>query len=446
MTVAHRTRSTGMAIRLSRAGMVAVVVALAVALAIVAPPSSGAAPPPPPPTVAQISPDHGSPHGLTLVSITGSGFVQGTTSVTFDTTTVPADKVAVTPDGDLLTVATPPHAPGAVAVTVSNGDGLTSAALTYTYRPGTPVITTPVDGGTVMTVRPVFSGTGDPTDSVTVSEGGDKICTATGVDPDGTWSCTADSALAAGPHTITAQQIDSDQDQSLPSDPVTFTVQAGSGGSSSSSESSSSESSSSGSSAESSSSESSSGESTSGGPSSVGPTPSGPTGGTGRPSASIRYPVVTQGSTVPDRAVASGFRPGVDVRVTLRSTPVDLGTVVPGPDGLVQVSFSVAALAIGEHTVTFSQGGATGTATATVSFRVVAAESASGGSGDTTASSGPGRDVSSARGADGTSSGAGSLSYTGVAPWEPLGLGLVLLSAGFALSVVGTRRRGRRAH
>ncbi|MEU6300699.1 Ig-like domain-containing protein [Streptomyces erythrochromogenes] len=73
--------------------------------------------------------------------------------------------------------------------------------------PGAPVITSPADGSTLTDNTPAFSGTGTPGDTVTLTESGTTVCTAT-VGANGQWSCTPTTALSDGRHTITPTATD----------------------------------------------------------------------------------------------------------------------------------------------------------------------------------------------------------------------------------------------
>ncbi len=107
------------------------------------------------------------------MTITGSGFVVGDTTVTIGGNTV--TPTAVTPTQ--LTFTTPAHAAGAVDVTVATTDGGSSdPPLTFTYV-APPTITTllpnagTVDGGDLVTVN----GTGFVTGQTTVTIGATTI-------------------------------------------------------------------------------------------------------------------------------------------------------------------------------------------------------------------------------------------------------------------------------
>lgn len=112
------------------------------------------------PAISALTPNRGPVAGGQTVVITGSGFVAGSTTVTFDG--VPAQSVAVVNGGTLI-VRTPPGTAGPAAVVVTV-DGVPSAPLTYTYVAGGTVPAPPsadspnpdsgpVAGGTRVTVH-----------------------------------------------------------------------------------------------------------------------------------------------------------------------------------------------------------------------------------------------------------------------------------------------------
>ncbi|RQX19535.1 hypothetical protein DDE19_03815 [Micromonospora ureilytica] len=113
------------------------------------------------PTAATISPDEGPQSGGQTVTITGTGFIPGGTTVTFDG--VPATGVTVAPAGTSLTAVTPAGAVGPASVLVSTVNG-TVPPLGYTYlADGSAAVITgltppsgPTAGGTTVTI----TGTG----------------------------------------------------------------------------------------------------------------------------------------------------------------------------------------------------------------------------------------------------------------------------------------------
>ncbi|MDG4828697.1 IPT/TIG domain-containing protein [Solwaraspora sp. WMMD1047] len=137
-----------------------------------------------PPTADTIAPDAGPQAGGQTVTITGTGFVPGATTVTFDGE--PATDVVVDPAGTSLTAVTPPGAVGPASVVVTTPGG-TAAPLDYTYR-AAPVINAidpdqgPTAGGTTVVVigsgfvpgqtAVIICGRTIPADEVTVGDGG----------------------------------------------------------------------------------------------------------------------------------------------------------------------------------------------------------------------------------------------------------------------------------
>ncbi len=144
----------------------------------------------------------------------GTATADGTGAWTFTPTTPLADgdhtitAVQTDPSGNVSA----PSAP--IVVTVD------------TAPPPAPVITEPTDGETVTDSTPTIAGTGEPGATVTVvDEKGDTVCTAT-VRADGTWTCTAGTALTNGAHTLTATEADAAGNASAPSPPVDVTLAA----------------------------------------------------------------------------------------------------------------------------------------------------------------------------------------------------------------------------
>jgi hypothetical protein len=118
--------------------------------------------------------------------------------------------------------------PHRFSATQTDGDGDTSQeSNTVNFRvdatlPPPPAITGPAPGEVVPDPRPPITGTGEPGDTVDVTEGGRPLCTAT-VQPDGRWSCVPTRDLPDGPHTVTATQTDPEGNISDPVE-VTFEV------------------------------------------------------------------------------------------------------------------------------------------------------------------------------------------------------------------------------
>ncbi|MEO3772206.1 IPT/TIG domain-containing protein [Micromonospora sp. B9E7] len=153
--------------------------------------------PPAAPTAATINPDEGPQSGGQTVTITGTGFVPGGTTVTFDG--VPATGVTVAPGGTSLTAVTPAGAIGPASVVVSTVNG-TAPPLGYTYLPdGSAAVITglappsgPTVGGTTVTITGTgFTGVlavdfnGLPSTGFTVDPAGTTISVVTPPNPAG---------------------------------------------------------------------------------------------------------------------------------------------------------------------------------------------------------------------------------------------------------------------
>lgn len=107
----------------------------------------------PTPTVTSISPSSGPVVGGTFVTITGSNFVTGGTTVTFGGNAAVGMTVV---NSTTITASTPAHAAGAVSVVVTTAGG--SNSTTFTYIQPAPTVTSispdtgPTTGGTIVTI------------------------------------------------------------------------------------------------------------------------------------------------------------------------------------------------------------------------------------------------------------------------------------------------------
>jgi large repetitive protein len=170
------------------------------------PPSSSVA-------VTAVSPARGTTKGGTSVTIMGAGFTASpaATGVSFGSAAA-----QFTIDSGTQITATSPPGTGTVHITVTTpaGTSAATAADQYRYTRSTATMTTTalsssanpaVPGQPVTftaTVDPA-SGTGTPTGTVTFSDGGSQIGTAT-LNSGGTATIATGSALALGRHAITA--------------------------------------------------------------------------------------------------------------------------------------------------------------------------------------------------------------------------------------------------
>ncbi|MEO4000559.1 IPT/TIG domain-containing protein [Mesorhizobium sp. CAU 1732] len=112
-----------------------------------------------PPVIDAITPDLGSTHGGTVVTITGSGFT-GTSAVSFGAT--PAASYSIDSDTQ-ITATTPAGAAGTidVVVTALAGTSAPSAASRFTYvAPPTISAITPASGSTLGGTAVTITGTG----------------------------------------------------------------------------------------------------------------------------------------------------------------------------------------------------------------------------------------------------------------------------------------------
>jgi hypothetical protein len=119
--------------------------------------------------------------------------------------------------------------PHTITATATDPAGNESAPTLRTFTvdttpPAPPAITSPAAGSTTGDNTPTISGTAEPGSTVTVTEGGNPLCTALAHPVSGAWSCEPATPLADGPHTITATATDSTGNQSGPSPARTFTV------------------------------------------------------------------------------------------------------------------------------------------------------------------------------------------------------------------------------
>ncbi|WP_329107865.1 IPT/TIG domain-containing protein [Micromonospora sp. NBC_01699] len=116
---------------------------------------------PPAPTAASINPNSGPQSGGQQITIIGTNFVPGNTTVTFDG--VPATTVVVATDGNTLVATTPAGAVGPASVVVTTPSG-SAAPLAYTYladgSDANVTSLTPTSGPTAGGTQVTITGTG----------------------------------------------------------------------------------------------------------------------------------------------------------------------------------------------------------------------------------------------------------------------------------------------
>jgi hypothetical protein len=138
------------------------------------------------PTLGAASPSVGAPTGGTVVTITGTDFVPGETTITIGGTLIPAVDVVVNSPTS-LTITTPPHAPGAVdiSVTTPGGSATLTGAFTYLDSPVATSLTPqsgPTTGNTLVTVSGsnfLTGATSIAVDGVTLNAGDVTIVSPT---------------------------------------------------------------------------------------------------------------------------------------------------------------------------------------------------------------------------------------------------------------------------
>ena len=152
-------------------------------------------------TVIGVSPDAGSTSGGTFVTIAGTNFSTGTTTVSFGTTVVTGTQVSPT-----SVTATSPLGSGTVNVQVtdSNGTSPISGADQFTYGAPTVTLVAPDAGSTSGSTSVTITGTNFAS-GATVSFG---TSAATGVTVVSTTSITATSPSGTGTRNVTVTTAD----------------------------------------------------------------------------------------------------------------------------------------------------------------------------------------------------------------------------------------------
>ncbi|WP_058959341.1 Ig-like domain-containing protein, partial [Type-E symbiont of Plautia stali] len=129
-----------------------------------------------------------------------------------------------------------PHSITAVVTDPAGNSSTPSTPITFTVDTEVPdaagdlVLSTdqsgsavPVTGGTTNDTTPVLSGTAEPGSTITVSDNGTPLGTAT-VGTDGNWTFTPETPLEPGDHSLTTTVTDPAGNVSDPSTPIEFSV------------------------------------------------------------------------------------------------------------------------------------------------------------------------------------------------------------------------------
>ena len=117
------------------------------------------------------------------------------------------------------------HTLSAVIVDVHGFVGTQADTQRFTIDltlPAAPAWTGPASSALLTDATPELSGTGEPGATVSVTRGGQPVCSAL-VQPDGTWRCTPTTALPEGPVTLSLSQRDAAGNQG-PAVERTFTI------------------------------------------------------------------------------------------------------------------------------------------------------------------------------------------------------------------------------
>lgn len=132
----------------------------------------------------RLTPDHGPVTGGTVVTVTGSGFIAGSTSVTIGGIKLAPSAVTVTAS-NTLHFTTPAHPIGGVSVTVTAPNGTSMPPLGFYYGP-LPVascILTGGNAGTVTVTASVGTNTAGVASRFSVTRNGQPVGTPTPVTP-----------------------------------------------------------------------------------------------------------------------------------------------------------------------------------------------------------------------------------------------------------------------
>ncbi|MGQ3276974.1 MAG: putative Ig domain-containing protein, partial [Shinella sp.] len=174
------------------------------------------------PTITNITPNTGSTAGGTTVTISGTDFT-GATAVTFAGTG--GGNLTIVND-TTITVTTPAHAAGAVAVAVTTPGGTDTLNSGFTYEVQAPTVTVSASDnnpalGASVTFTATLAGGASPTGTVTFKDGAVTLGTGT---ISGTTATFDTATLAVGTHSITAEYGGDTNNAAATSAALTVTV------------------------------------------------------------------------------------------------------------------------------------------------------------------------------------------------------------------------------
>ncbi len=186
----------------------------------------------PPPVPVVLTPTSGAVVSTLTPLISGTAEAGSTVTISLDGT-VEGTTVADTSESWSFTpssaLAQGPHSVTAQASDAAGNTSPNSSPRSFTVDtldetpPLVPVVQTPNNGAVVNISTPAITGTAEAGSTVTISFDGTVVGTAV-ADATGSWSFTPSSALAQGPHSVTAQASDAAGNTSPASNPSTFAV------------------------------------------------------------------------------------------------------------------------------------------------------------------------------------------------------------------------------
>jgi hypothetical protein len=181
----------------------------------------------PPDAPVVVAPARGSFTNDTTPEYSGTAEVGSTVAVIVDSTSVGITTTSASGSWSLMqptALSQGPHTVEAQATDAAGNVSAASSAVSFTVdsvAPEAPVLSGPA--AFVNSATPPISGTAEPRSIVSVSLDG-RVAGTTAASMEGTWSLTSETALAEGPHIVTATATDAAGNTSLAFSPQTFVV------------------------------------------------------------------------------------------------------------------------------------------------------------------------------------------------------------------------------